>query len=60
MLDRERMLQWQANREEADRKHRQQELRIVRTGVWVAVGAVVIGAVATIVGSLVEARVLFG
>ena len=69
MMDRERMLRWQAEREEADRSYRlkesganadarKEEIRLIRTGVWVAVGAIAIGAIATIVGALIEAGII--
>lgn len=54
MLDRDRMLQWQASREEADRKHRRTELKWVIAGVVAVVVAAIVGALATVAGAFIE------
>lgn len=54
MLDRERMLRWQADREEADRRHRRTELKWVIGGVVAVVFAAIFGATATVIGAFIE------
>ena len=59
MLDREWMLEWQAKREEADRKTRLEELKIVRTGVWGAVIGIIVSAIITVVAAMIQTGILF-
>ncbi len=65
MMDRERMLEWQAAREDADRQWREQEssrnerlrrfeLKLVLIGVAISVFAVLAGVGATIAGAFIE------